>query len=193
MLFARRNDLESVKICDFGFANEHGTGLFEQNNDNVGTLIYQAPEQMKSVAYGKKVDIWASGMIMYELLTKGGHPFLGIDFYNKLDMKVEDFRNLVTNLYTSDTITIDSSLFSPMAYKMLKNLLNVNPNLRYSSQRALKHPWITRDLKARVPLNIFEEMQLNMRAYEKLKFATRVAFAMSLIGDKVLKKDLSEM
>ncbi|CAI2361104.1 unnamed protein product [Moneuplotes crassus] len=192
VLFAKRNDLDSIKICDFGFANERGTGLFDQNNDNVGTLIYQAPEQMKSVTYGKKVDIWATGMIMYELLTKGGHPFLGIDFYNKLDMNVEEFRKHVISLYTSDTIDLDSSLFSPMAYKMLKNLLNVNPNLRYSSQRALKHPWITRDLQAKVPLNVFEEMQLNMKAYEKLKFATQMAFAMSMIEDKVLQEEQNE-
>lgn len=190
ILFQRKNDLESIKICDFGFANELGAGFFDQNDDNVGTLIYQAPEQMKSTTYGKKADIWGIGMIMYELLTKGGHPFLGIDFYNKLDMGVEEFQKIMTNLIRNDKILKDDSHFTPMAYKLLESLLNVNPNLRYSSQRALKHPWISRDFEAEIPLNMFEEMQLNMKAYEKLKFATRVAYAMTMISDKVLKKEL---
>ena len=145
---------------------------------------------MKSTTYGKKADIWAVGMIMHELLTKGGHPFLGKDFYNRLDMDVEVFRKKMMNLYRNDKILKDSTPFTPMAYKMLESLLNVNPNLRYNSQRALKHPWITRDFEAEIPLNMFEEMQLNMRAYEKLKFATRVAYAMTMISDKKLKKGL---
>ncbi|CAI2362963.1 unnamed protein product [Moneuplotes crassus] len=190
VLFLRRNNLDSVKICDFGFANENGIGFFDQNNDNVGTPLYQPPEQMKSQVYGKKVDIWATGIIMYELLTKGGHPFLGIDFYNNLEMEVEEFKTKMMNLTNNDKIPIDASLFSPMAHKLLENLLDINPNFRYSSQRAQKHPWITRNFEAQVPLNLFEEMQLNMRAYEKLKLVTRTAYAISMIGDKILKKEI---
>lgn len=162
----------------------------DQNDDNVGTLIYQAPEQMSSLSYGKTIDIWATGMIMYELLTKGGHPFLGSDFYNKLDMKIEDFKIKMMNLSRNDKILEKNIHFSPLAFKMLENLLDVNPNMRYSAVRALKHPWITRDFEAKIPMNMHEEIELSMRAYDKLKFATRVAYAMTMISHKILKKEL---
>lgn len=190
ILFLRKNNLESIKIWDFGFANEVGVGFFDQNEDNVGTLIYQAPEQMKSSSYGKKVDIWAIGMIMYELLTKGGHPFLGGDFYNKLDMEVVEYKRKMMNLIKDDKILKKNTQFSSLAFKMMENLLNVAPNYRYSASRALKHPWITRDLEAKIPMSMYEEIELSMRAYDKLKLATRVAYAMTMISHKVLKKDL---
>jgi serine/threonine protein kinase len=43
-------------------------------DENCGTLVYQAPEQMDGgKVYGKPVDIWAVGFIMFELIT-GKHP-----------------------------------------------------------------------------------------------------------------------
>ena len=145
---------------------------------------------MKSSSYGKKVDIWATGMIMHELLTKGGHPLLGLDFYNKLDMPVEEFKSKMTTLIKSEKIVEKTSTFTDFAFKLMENMLSVNPNPRYSCKRALKHPWITRNFESKIPMNMFEEMQLNMKAYEKLKFATRVAYAMTMINHKVLKRDL---
>jgi serine/threonine protein kinase len=187
ILFLRKGDLNSIKICDFGFANEVGSGFFDQNDDNVGTLIYQAPEQMKSTSYGKKADIWAIGMIMYEILTKGGHPLLGLDFYNNLDMSVDEYKKKISKLSSHDGIVQPNDAISELALKLLQNMLSLSPNVRYTSHRVLKHPWVTRDMEAQIPLNMYEEMQLNMRAYEKLKFATRMAFAMSMMDKKVLK------
>ena len=66
----------TVKIMDFGIARATrqdatrltGTGYF------VGTLRYMAPEQFENVDAGVLGDIFAYGMIYYELLT-GKHPF----------------------------------------------------------------------------------------------------------------------
>ena len=191
ILFLRKNDLNSLKICDFGLANQVGVGFFDQNEDNAGTLIYQAPEQMKSSSYGKKIDIWATGLIMYELLTKGGHPLLGIDFYNNLEMSIAEYKEKILNITSSDKVVKQHPSLSSLAFKLLENMLNVNPNLRYSSNRALKHPWVTRDVNAKIPLNMYEEMQLNMNAYEKLKLAQKVAFAVSLLKQTVIKQQES--
>lgn len=53
ILFLRKNDFNSLKICDFGLASKVGIGFYDQNDDNAGTLIYQAPEQVSSQQYGK--------------------------------------------------------------------------------------------------------------------------------------------
>ena len=42
-----------------------------------GTLIYQAPEQIfTNQRYGKSIDMFACGFILYEMLTGGLHPIL---------------------------------------------------------------------------------------------------------------------
>jgi len=188
ILFKHKGDLNSIKICDFGLASAVGIGFFDQNDDNAGTLIYQAPEQIQSTSYGKKIDIWATGMITYEIITKGGHPVLGIDFYNDLKMSLDDYRNKMMNISNNESIVKSCEHISPLAIKLLENMLNVSPNHRYIAHRALKHPWITRDETANIPLNMFEEIQMNMKAYEKLKIAQKIAFAMSMINETMIKK-----
>lgn len=66
------NNLESVKLVDFGLAIKFQ--MREILDDSCGTLVYQAPEQMLGdTSYGKPVDLWAVGFIMFELLS-GKHP-----------------------------------------------------------------------------------------------------------------------
>lgn len=192
ILFLNKNDLSSLKICDLGLSNKVGVGFYDQNDDNAGTLIYQPPEQIQSIAYGKKIDIWSTGIIMYEALTKGGHPELGANIYKQLDMSVEKFKLKMLECNTKysmgevikSNIEQGQVLISEQALSLLEHLLQTNPNLRYSSITALKHPWITRDKNGVVPLNMYQEMQLNMAAYDKLKHLQKVMFAIS-----VLKKD----
>ena len=41
---------------------------------DTGTIFYQAPEMHDNNGYGKKVDLWAVGIVVYEMLT-GFKPF----------------------------------------------------------------------------------------------------------------------
>lgn len=63
-----------IKIWDFGLAKDSNREIFAFGNDDGGTRLFQAPEQTMSMAYGKSVDIWGVGIIMYYLLTFGKHP-----------------------------------------------------------------------------------------------------------------------
>jgi serine/threonine protein kinase len=70
-----------AKIADFGLSAEIKYGIFSGKNhidDRMGTLLYMAPEQAQGKVYGKRVDIWALGIIMYTMLT-GHHPFFKPD------------------------------------------------------------------------------------------------------------------
>ena len=135
-----------------------------------------------------KVDIWAIGMIMFEILTKGGHPILGLDFYHSMEMTVDKFKETMINVDNKENIVRIPNDLSKHSRQLLENMLNVNPNNRYDAQVALKHPWITRDKNGIVPLSMYEEMQLNIMAYDKLKLVQRVTYAMSILNEKVVKK-----
>ena len=78
------NNLETVKLVDFGLSL-HCQTCVPMIEEFAGTVVYMAPEQLLGQTYAKSVDIWAIGIIMYELLT-GRHPFWqkGVD---KLKLK----------------------------------------------------------------------------------------------------------
>lgn len=55
----------NIKICDFG--TSHLTT--DKCNFNVGTIDYSAPECIIGLPYGTGIDIWATGCILFEILT----------------------------------------------------------------------------------------------------------------------------
>ena len=74
ILVSNTEDLSLIKVADFGLSAKQiitDGGLQE----NCGTLIYMAPEVIKYNEYTKSVDMWSAGIIMYNLLTMGSHPF----------------------------------------------------------------------------------------------------------------------
>lgn len=64
-----------IKLIDFGFAT-----YIPKNGEKIaeflGTREYAAPEIMQAKGYQEKVDEWALGVIMYNMLT-GFEPFRG--------------------------------------------------------------------------------------------------------------------
>ncbi|WKB53513.1 serine/threonine-protein kinase [Eleftheria terrae] len=64
-----------LKIADFGIARVDAGGL-TQLNAIVGTPGYMAPEQYTGEKLDHRVDLWAAGVLLYQLLT-GQLPFNG--------------------------------------------------------------------------------------------------------------------
>ncbi len=64
-----------VKVMDFGVARIEDAA-FTQVGTLLGTLSYMSPEQMGGEAVDARTDLWAAGVILYELLT-GRLPFAG--------------------------------------------------------------------------------------------------------------------
>lgn len=76
-LVRRRGGLPCVKVLDFGISKHTGPEEVDLTNTNMslGSPMYMSPEQMsKSKATDGRADIWAIGVILYELLT-GDSPF----------------------------------------------------------------------------------------------------------------------
>ena len=58
------------KIGDFGLASEWGSGREDTTQYASPTASYRAPELINHRKYDNKVDIWALGCIMYEVVSR---------------------------------------------------------------------------------------------------------------------------
>ncbi|MER1984711.1 MAG: Stk1 family PASTA domain-containing Ser/Thr kinase [Solibacillus sp.] len=66
----------NVKITDFGIATTLSATSYTQTNSVIGTVHYLSPEQARGGSASKKSDVYALGIVLYELLT-GQLPFSG--------------------------------------------------------------------------------------------------------------------
>jgi WD40 repeat protein len=65
------DDRQQVRLLDFGLAKSLGEGSLSMSGEITGTAHYMSPEQTlaKRVVVDHRADIWALGVILYELLT----------------------------------------------------------------------------------------------------------------------------
>jgi non-specific serine/threonine protein kinase len=65
-----------VKILDFGLAKFHGITAITKTSETIGTAGYMSPEQASGGVVDQRTDIWALGVVIYEMIT-GKLPFKG--------------------------------------------------------------------------------------------------------------------
>ena len=65
-----------AKIVDFGLAKLSGRTLLTRAGSTRGTVAYMSPEQTHGESVDQRTDIWAMGVVMYEMLTER-NPFAG--------------------------------------------------------------------------------------------------------------------
>ncbi len=66
-----------VKIMDFGLAKMGGDVHLTKTGMTLGTAAYMSPEQARGEVVDQRTDIWAFGVVLYEMLT-GQLPFRGV-------------------------------------------------------------------------------------------------------------------
>ncbi len=64
------------RVADFGIAKAAGRTHFTRDGEIKGKVPYMAPEQLRAGELDRRVDIWAAGVVLYEMLA-GARPFRG--------------------------------------------------------------------------------------------------------------------
>ncbi|CAC5402158.1 CAMK2 [Mytilus coruscus] len=131
LLLASKAKGAAVKLADFGLAIEV-QGDQQAWFGFAGTPGYLSPEVLRKDPYGKPVDIWACGVILYILLV-GYPPFWDEDqhrLYAQIKAGAYDYPSPEW-----DTVT-------PEAKNLINSMLTVNPAKRITALEALRHPWI---------------------------------------------------
>lgn len=118
-----------VKLADFGGSIEFHPSI--KRKTMCGTIDYLAPEIVDSKDYDHKVDIWALGVLIYELLT-GKPPF------------EEETPQLTYKRICKVDFDFTSTI-SKDARDLINKLLQKDPKKRLSLVQVVKHPWIVRN------------------------------------------------
>ncbi len=89
MLEPSPGPVERVVLIDFGFAAFEGGAKLTQRGHVVGSLTYLAPERLRGKPADPRSDLYAMGIILYELLA-GRPPYAGTDDFELISAHLHD-------------------------------------------------------------------------------------------------------
>lgn len=121
-----------VKLADFGYVNFVAREEAHCLSSLVGTPVYVAPEIIKREHYGREVDMYAVGVMLYRMLS-GVYPFDG----GKDDEKT-------MSMALKGEVQFDAEAWADISVgckRFLRRLLEKRPENRMTAKEALRHEW----------------------------------------------------
>ncbi|OVE80169.1 hypothetical protein BVY01_00775, partial [bacterium I07] len=111
IIITKKNE---VKILDFGLAKLTGQTKLTKVGSTLGTAAYMSPEQLKGNPVDHRTDLWALGVMMYEMLT-GQLPFKG-DYEQAITYAIlNEEPEPITALRTGIPVALEGIVFKLMA------------------------------------------------------------------------------
>ncbi|KAG8377975.1 hypothetical protein BUALT_Bualt08G0089700 [Buddleja alternifolia] len=173
-LMMSRNDDSTLKATDFGLSVFIEPG--KAYKDIVGSAYYVAPEVLRR-NYGKEIDVWSAGVILYILLS--GFP----PFWAETEKGIfEEILHGHVDLQSSPWPSISNG-----AKDLVKKMLTRDPKKRITAAEALEHPWLKKDGEASdTPINSAVLIRMKQfRAMNKLK-----KLALKVIAENMSEEEI---
>lgn len=120
-----------IKLTDFGLSRELSNSGDECMRSHCGTAYYLAKEVFDGNGYGKPVDLWAVGIVLFVILS-GRFCFYG-------DTDERFMRRLRAGVRFPES---EWSTISEGARSLIRGLLRPDPATRLTASQALRHPWL---------------------------------------------------
>lgn len=167
LLYKTKSPDSELVLADFGIAK-----MLDSKDEVLTTMAgsfgYAAPEVMLKKGHGKPVDMWSMGVITYTLLC-GYSPFRSENLQDLID-ECSNAQVVFHERYWKDV--------SDDAKEFILCLLKPNPDDRWSSTQAMKHPWLSGENAT--DHNLLPEIRAFMakarlrRGIEMVKLANRI-------------------
>ncbi|CAK0825787.1 unnamed protein product, partial [Prorocentrum cordatum] len=116
-----------AKLADFGWCGELKKDG-EQRNTFCGTWDYLSPEMVENEPHGPAVDVWAMGVLLYEMLC-GRPPFTDPNQKKAMD------RITQVDLRFGESTPV-------LAMDLMRGLLKREPDARLTLEDAIRQPWV---------------------------------------------------
>src|SRR5262249_51500451 len=133
------DDAARVKVSDFGIAHAPDGAMYKLAHTafgQPGTPLYMSPEQIQGQPIDGRSDVWAVGVILYQLVTGFFHlPFYTLDnlppheaFAKVREMIVERRPRPPSSFNAELPVALDQTIL---------RALEANPDRRYQSAREM--------------------------------------------------------
>ncbi|KVI05186.1 Calcium-binding EF-hand [Cynara cardunculus var. scolymus] len=175
-LMVSQEDESPLKATDFGLSVFIEEGKIYK--EIVGSAYYVAPEVLRR-RYGKEIDVWSAGIILYILLS--GVP----PFWAETEKGIfEEILNGHLDLQSPPWPSISAG-----AKDLISRMLAKNPKNRITADKALEHPWLKEDGEAsEQPMDSAVLIRMKQfRAMNKLKKLALKVIAESLESTEEIK------
>ncbi|KAL0360501.1 UNVERIFIED_CONTAM: Calcium-dependent protein kinase [Sesamum radiatum] len=160
-----------LKATDFGLSVFIESGKVYK--DVVGSAYYVAPEVLRR-NYGKEIDVWSAGVILYILLS--GFP----PFWAETEKGIfEEILKGHVDLQSAPWPSISAG-----AKDLVTKMLTVDPRKRITASEALEHPWLKEDGEAS-DRPIDSAVLIRMKQFRAMNKLKKLAL-------KVIAENLSE-
>ncbi|KAK2644479.1 hypothetical protein Ddye_019674 [Dipteronia dyeriana] len=170
-LLSSKDENAMLKATDFGLSVFIEEGKVYR--DIVGSAYYVAPEVLRR-SYGKEIDVWSAGVILYILLS-GVPPFWAENEKGIFDAVLKGEIDFETAPWPS---------ISNSAKDLVRKMLTQDPRKRITSAQVLEHPWIKEASDKPIDSAVLSRMK-QFRAMNKLKKLALKVIAENLSEDEI--------
>lgn len=173
-LLSSKDENSMLKATDFGLSVFIEEG--KVHRDIVGSAYYVAPEVLRR-SYGKEIDIWSAGVMLYILLS-GVPPFWAETEKGIFDAILEGEIDFESQPWPS---------ISKSAKDLVRKMLTQDPRKRITSAQVLEHPWLREGgeaLDKPIDSAVLSRMK-QFRAMNKLKKLALKVIAESMSEEEI--------